>query len=52
MASTRALSIDPEAFLKSMYNRFMSGVVNCASSTAAIHSCNSLDVHVSALNPS
>ena len=46
MASTRALSIDAEAFLKSMYNRYMSSVVNCASSNAAINSCNCLDVHL------
>ena len=35
-----------------MYNRYMSWLVSCASSSAAISSCNCLDVLLSALNPS
>jgi hypothetical protein len=52
MASSRAWSIDPNAFLKSMYSRYMSCCVNLESSSAAISVCNCLDVHLSCLNPS
>ena len=52
MANSLALSIDRKAFLKSIYDRYMSLLVKCASSRAAVNSCSCLDVHFSALNPS
>ncbi len=51
-ASSLAWSRDPNAFLKSIYNRYMSWFVNLASSSAAIRSWSCLDVLLSALNPS
>ena len=52
MANSLAWSREPNAFLKSMYSRYMSWFVNFASSNAAIRSWSCLDVLLSALNPS
>ena len=52
MANNLAWSIDPKAFLKSIYNRYMSSLMKCASSRATISSWICLDVHLFALNPS
>ena len=52
MASSLAWSRDPNAFLKSMYRRYIFWFVNLASSKAAMSSCNCLDVLRSALKPS
>ena len=51
MASSLAWSRDPNAFLKSMYSKYMSWFVNLASSRVAIRSCSCLDVLLFALNP-
>jgi hypothetical protein len=42
MASNRAWSIDPNAFLKSMYSKYMSCWVSFESSRAAISVCSCL----------
>ena len=47
-----AWSNDPNAFLKSIYSRYISWFVNFASSSAAMRSCSCLAVLLSALNPS
>jgi hypothetical protein len=52
MASNRAWSIEPNAFLKSMYSKYMSCWVSFESSKAAISVCSCLDVHLSCLKPS
>ena len=52
MANSLAWPIDPKAFLKSIYSRYMSLLVKCTSSKVAVRSCNCLDVHLSTLNPS
>ena len=52
MARSLAWSIEPKAFLKSMYRIFMSCFVNLASSNAAINTWSCLEVLLSALNPS
>jgi hypothetical protein len=52
MVNSLAWSMDPKAFLKSMYRRYMSCWVSLESSRAAIRVCNFLDVHLSCLKPS
>jgi hypothetical protein len=52
MANSLAWSIDPNAFLKWMYRRYISCWVSLESSRVAIRICNCLDVHLSCLNPS
>jgi len=52
MASSLAWSIDPKAFLKSMYVRYMSLLVSLASSRAAIIIWICLVVFLCGLNPS
>jgi hypothetical protein len=52
MASNRAWSIEPNAFLKSMYSKYMSCWISFESSKAAISVCSCLDVHLSCLKPS
>ena len=52
IANSLAWSREPKAFLKLMYNRYMSWFVNFASSSVAMRSWSCLDVFLSALNPS
>ena len=52
VAKSLAWSMEPKAFLKSMYRIYMSWFVNLASSNAAMRSWSCLDVPLSALNPS
>jgi hypothetical protein len=52
MASSLAWSMDPNAFLKSIYRRYISCWVSLESSKAAIRVCSCLDVHLSCLNHS
>ena len=52
MARSLAWSMEPKAFLKSMYRMYMFWFVNRASSSAAISTWSCLDVPLSALNPS
>jgi hypothetical protein len=52
IANSLAWSREPNAFLKSMYKKFMFWFVNLASSRAAKSSCSCLDVLLSSLNPS
>jgi hypothetical protein len=52
MASNRAWLIDPNAFLKSMYSKYMSCWVSFESSRAAISVCSCREVHLSYLKPS
>ena len=41
-----------KGIFNSIYSKYISWLVNCASSNATINSCNCLDVHISTLNPS
>ena len=52
MASNLAGSIEPNAFLKSIYRMYMSWLVKQASSSAAINVCNCLAVPRLAQKPS
>jgi hypothetical protein len=52
MASNRAWSMDPNAFFKSMYSRYMSCWVSLKSSKVAINVCSCHDVHLFCLKPS
>jgi len=52
MASRRAWSMDPNAFLKSMYRKYISRWLICVSSSAAVRVWICLEVHLSARNPS
>ena len=52
IARSLAWSMEPKAFLKSMYRMYMSCFVNLASSNAAISTWSCLEVPLSALNPS
>jgi hypothetical protein len=52
MANSLAWSIEPKAFLKSMYRMYISWFVSLASSSAAISIWICLEVLLSALNPS
>ena len=52
IASNLAWSIDPKALVKSMYSKYMSCVVNLASSSTTISVYICLLVHLSYLKPS
>jgi hypothetical protein len=52
MASRQVWSIDPNAFLKSMYNKYMSYRVSFESSKVAINVCSYREVHLSCRKPS
>jgi hypothetical protein len=52
IVSSLAWSIEPNAFLKSMYKMYMSCLVYFASSKGAMISCICLIVHLSSLKPS
>ena len=52
MARSLAWSMDPKAFLKSMYRIYMSWFVNLASSNAAISTWSCRVVPLSTLKPS
>jgi hypothetical protein len=52
MASSLTWSMDPNAFLKSMYSKYISCWVSFESSKAAISVCSCLEVHLSCLKTS
>jgi hypothetical protein len=52
MASNLAWSIDPNAFLKSIYSRYISCWISLETSKAAISVCSCLKVHRSCLKSS
>jgi hypothetical protein len=52
IVKSRVWSMEPKAFLKSMYNMYMSWFVSLASSSAAISICICLVVLLSCQNPS
>jgi hypothetical protein len=52
MVNNLAWSIDPNAFLKSIYNKNITCLVSLESSSAAMIVCSCLEVHLSYLNPS
>jgi hypothetical protein len=52
MARSLAWSMEPNAFLKSIYRRYISCWVSLESYRVAISVCSCLDVHLSCLKPS
>jgi hypothetical protein len=52
MARSLAWSMEPNAFLKSIYRRYISCWMSLESSKAVISVCSCLDVHLSCLKPS
>jgi hypothetical protein len=52
IARSRAWSMDPKAFVKSMNNRYISYVMKCASSSAATRVWIRLLIHLSYQKPS